>query len=74
MGARVSSDFFVVLQTNRSTNASPALGILWLLPYTPDRALFNPHSHEQGRIPIFLGARCKAGLVAAVTTFKYMGA
>jgi hypothetical protein len=54
MCARGSSDFFVVRQNNRSTNTSPALGILWLLPYTPGRALFNPHSHEQGRIPIFL--------------------
>jgi hypothetical protein len=43
----------VALQ-NRLTNASPALGILWLLPYTPSRALVDPYFHEQYRIPIFL--------------------
>lgn len=35
-------------------DASPALGILWLLPYTPGRALVDPYSHKQCRIPVFL--------------------
>jgi len=40
--------------TCQCNHASPSMGFLYLLPFTLGRALVDPHTDEQGWIPVLL--------------------